>query len=86
MPAVKLQANETRSARPDSAVRTPAWPGLHPVPIVALGTPSQPVEHMLGAQSAVYRLIVMLERIRLPRKHASLRGLLTALFARPARN
>jgi hypothetical protein len=40
----------------------PDWAALNPVSIVALGAPAQPVERLIGLQSAVYRLIVMLGR------------------------
>ncbi len=53
----------TKSAGPGAV---PDWAGLMPVGIVALGTPSQPVERLMGAQSLVYRLIVRLGELRLP--------------------
>jgi hypothetical protein len=46
----------------------PDWAGLMPVSIVALGTPSRPVERLMGLQSATYRLVVWLGGIRLPRR------------------
>jgi hypothetical protein len=55
---------KTRAAR---TIGTPGWAGLMPVGIAALGPPSQPVARLMGAQSAVYRLIVMLGSLSLPR-------------------
>jgi hypothetical protein len=51
----------TRGAR---TIGTPDWAGLMPVGIAALGPPSQPVQRLMGAQSAIYRLIVMLGGLR----------------------
>lgn len=54
----------TRAAR---TIGTPDWAGLMPVGVAALGPPSQPTARLIGAQSVVYRLIVMLGRLSLPR-------------------
>lgn len=86
MPIIESPTNEIRAAGNDSANHMPDWAGLHPVPIIAFGTPSRPVERMMGAQSAVYRLVVMLERIRLPRKLPSYRASIAALLAKAVRN
>jgi hypothetical protein len=45
----------------------PDWAGLVPAGIVALGAPTQPVERLIGVQAGVYRLMVALGRLRLPR-------------------
>jgi hypothetical protein len=45
----------------------PDWAGLMPVGVAALGAPSRPVERLIGTQAAVYRLIVALGQLRLPR-------------------
>ena len=47
---------------------TPGCPGLIPHGIVALGTPTPPVERLIGVQSAVYRLIVWLGSPRASRR------------------
>ncbi|MDX1401033.1 MAG: hypothetical protein R3245_03850 [Kiloniellales bacterium] len=38
----------------------PVWAGFHATTIVSLGTPKKPVERLIGLQSGVYRLIVVL--------------------------
>lgn len=62
-----MGTHSNRSTRPAESGAVPDWAGLMPAGIVALGAPSQPVERMMGAQSAVYRLIVRLGELRLPR-------------------
>jgi len=74
-----MQTNKTNKQESPNANRgqtggVPDWAGLYPASIVALGTPSQPSERMMEAQSGVYRLIVALENIRLPKRLPSLRG------------
>jgi hypothetical protein len=46
--------------------KSPGCAGLLPWTIVALGTPSRPVDRAIGLQSAVYRLIVAIGDLRLP--------------------
>jgi hypothetical protein len=58
--------NETIGARRDGA-GVPDWAGLMPVGVAALGAPSRPVERLIGTQAAVYRLIVALGQLHLPR-------------------
>jgi hypothetical protein len=58
-----MQWNRSRT---NAAGSVPVWTGLMPVGIAALGAPAQPVERSMGAQRAVYRLIVALGRIRPP--------------------
>ena len=57
-------------AREAHSVGTPDWAGLMPVGVAALGPPSRPVERLMGAQRAVYRLIVWLGSFRGPRPSA----------------
>ena len=40
---------------------------LLPVSVVALGAPAEPVERLMGLQSAFSRLVVLLTSFRLPR-------------------
>jgi hypothetical protein len=61
-----LQNWETPSRARVDASSVPDWAGLMPVGIVALGTPSRPVERLIGTQAAVYQLIVWLGRLRMP--------------------
>jgi len=78
MQANNSKAQNTRKSNQGTTGGVPDWAGLHPVSIVALGTPSQPTGRMMGAQSGVYRFIVMLEQIRLPKiAPTSIRGLFT---------
>jgi hypothetical protein len=58
-----MQSNRSRT---NAAGSVPVWMGLMPIGIAALGAPAQPVERSMGAQRAVYRLIVALGSIRLP--------------------
>jgi hypothetical protein len=86
-----MRANENRdseffSTQHNNANCVPAWVGLHPVTIVTQGTPSQPVEQMMGAQSGLYRLIVALGNIRLPRRIPAIRALFGASPTMPLRN
>lgn len=82
----KTSANDNRKTNHEDTVGVPAWVGLHPVSVVIQGTPSQPVEQMMGAQSGVYRLIVALERIRLPRIGLSVGMLFGSRPAKLVRN
>lgn len=82
----KTSAHDTRYSNREDNVGVPAWVGLHPVSVVTQGTPSQPVEQMMGAQSGVYRLIVALERIRLPKSIPAIRGLFTTRLTRLVRD
>jgi hypothetical protein len=41
----------------------PDWAALIPVGVVALGTPSQPVERLIGTQAAAYHLVMVLGNI-----------------------
>jgi hypothetical protein len=45
----------------------PDWAALTPVGAAALGAPSRPIERLMGVQAAVYRLIVLIGDMRLPR-------------------
>jgi len=62
---------QQRKRRLDSAVRphpgttsqVPDWAGLHPLTIVSLGVPTQPIERLIGLQSGVYRLIFFLDNV-----------------------
>jgi hypothetical protein len=86
-----MWTNETRnseflSTKCNKANCVPAWVGLHPVIVVTQGTRSQPVEQMMGAQSGVYRLIVLLENIRLPKRLPSIRALFGFHPTKLARN
>jgi hypothetical protein len=54
-------------SREAHSVGTPDWAGLMPVGVAALGAPSRPVERLIGTQAAVYRLIVALGQLQLPR-------------------
>ncbi len=81
----KAPAHDNHKTNHEDTVGVPAWVGLHPVSVVTQGTPLRPVEQMMGAQSGVYRLIVALERIRLPKSILSIRGLFTARLTRLVR-
>lgn len=86
-----MRTNENRNDEPRPAMSdgfkgAPAWMGLHPAGIITHGTPSQPVETMMGAQAGVYRLIMALGNIRLPEIMAALRALRGASPAKLARN
>ena len=81
----KASAHDNRKTNYEDTAGVPAWVGLHPVSVVTQGTPSQPVEQMMAAQSGVYRLIVALERIRLPISIPSIRGLFTTRLTRLVR-
>ncbi len=65
-----------RSDRDDGRVAggAPDWAALTPVGVVALGAPSRPIERLPQTQAAVYRLIVALGRIRLPRLRLAARA------------
>ena len=82
----KASAHDNRKANHEDTVGVPAWVGLHPVSVVTQGTPSQPVEQMMGAQSGVYRLIVALEQIRLPKVRLSIGRLFGSRPAKLVRN
>jgi hypothetical protein len=71
----KTSAHDNRKTNHEDTAGVPAWVGLHPVGVVTQGTPTQPIEQMMDAQSGVYRFIVMLEQIRLPKPAPSIRGL-----------
>lgn len=61
-------ASEDKIGSCGSRFEVPDWAGLMPAGVVALGPPSRPVERLVGAQSAIYRLIVALGELRLPRR------------------
>ena len=82
----EIRNSEIFSTQHNDANGVPAWVGLHPVTIVTQGTPSQPVEQMMGAQSGLYRLIVALENIRLPKRIPSIRALFGASPTESVRN
>ena len=64
-------ASEDRIGSHRSGFEVPDWAGLTPAGVAALGPPSRPVERLVGVQSAVYRLIVALGELRLPRRQVS---------------
>jgi hypothetical protein len=68
---------------PPLAQPSAGWPGLDPVSIVALGTPHRPPDRALGLQSATYRLVLRLARLRLP-KLPSIRTVADGTQRRPA--
>jgi hypothetical protein len=82
----KIRNSEIFSTRHNHANGVSAWVGLHPVTILTLGTPTQPVEQMMGAQSGLYRLIVALGNIRLPKRIPSIRALFGASLTKPVQN
>jgi len=67
-------------AESDGAFGAPTWVALLPVSVVALGTPTQPVERLMTLQSGFDKLVLMLTRVRWPQPRPLLRGLLGFRF------
>jgi len=86
MQTTRTNTRDTTNTDRNQTGGTPDWAGLIPVSIIALGAPSHPTERMMGAQSSVYRLIVALENIRLPKRLPSFRGLFGRGRQKLARN
>lgn len=76
-----MQSDETRSGRGDpprhdGAFRTPGWAALFPVSIVAIVAAEQPVERLLGLQSAIAKAVDMAALLGRVRLRPPLNGLL----------
>jgi len=76
-----MQSDDHRSYRADlrrldGSSSAPISVALLPVSVVALGTPTAPVESLIGLQSGFNKLVLMLTSIRWPRPRQSLRRLL----------
>lgn len=56
----KRQPYNAIPRHPGTTSQVPDWAGFHPATIVSLGVPTKPVERLIGLQSGVYRLIVIL--------------------------
>jgi len=75
------QSHNTLPPHLGSNSHVPVWAGFYPATIVSLGVPTKPGERLIGLQSAVYRLIVILGNLpSLLRAWPSLR--LSASFSR----
>ena len=59
----KRQLYNAVPPNPGTACKVPDWAGFHPTAIVSLGVPTEPVDRLIGLQSGVYRLIVILGNV-----------------------
>jgi hypothetical protein len=73
-----MQSDDHRSDLPDlrsadGNYSVPTSVALLPVSVVALGTPTQPVEQVMSLQSGFNRLVRMVTSVKRPRPSQSLR-------------
>lgn len=71
------QSYRADASKTDGTRGAPAWVALLPVSVVALGTPTQPVESLMTLQSGLNRLMRILTGVAWPRWKPSMRQLLT---------
>jgi hypothetical protein len=76
-----MQLDEYPSDRTDfpqteRAFCAPAWIALLPVSVVALGSARQPIERLLGLQSAIAKGVYMVTAVRQIRLRLAFHGLL----------